>query len=163
MKLRWLALIFLVALAFFSTVAYAHPGKTDGKGGHINHSTGEYHYHHGYSEHQHYDMDGDGDVDCPYSFDDKTNHNGGITSSRSSNNTNNKGIIRSVLDSPLLTLLVCIAAFALIFFFMELWKTRNFKDAVRLWLYTVQEWMHTAILGVIFWGVIFLIVLSLIR
>lgn len=93
MKLRWLALIFLVALAFFSTVAYAHPGKTDGKGGHINHSTGEYHYHHGYSEHQHYDMDGDGDADCPYSFDDKTiNKNNTINKndSTSKNNTTSK-------------------------------------------------------------------------
>jgi hypothetical protein len=31
----------------------AHPGRTDGKGGHTNHSTGEYHYHHGMSAHQH--------------------------------------------------------------------------------------------------------------
>lgn len=51
----------------------AHPGRTDGEGGHTNRSTGEYHYHHGYSEHDHYDMDGDGDIDCPYNFKDKTN------------------------------------------------------------------------------------------
>lgn len=54
---------------------YAHPGRTGGNGGHTNHSTGEYHYHHGYSAHGHYDIDGDGVVDCPYDFDDKTNHN----------------------------------------------------------------------------------------
>lgn len=58
-----------------------HPGRTDSKGGHYNRSTGEYHYHHGYSEHQHYDMDGDGKKDCPYDFDDKTNHNSGSNSS----------------------------------------------------------------------------------
>lgn len=52
----------------------AHPGRTDGRGGHKNHSTGEYHYHHGYSAHDHYDMDGDGDIDCPYNFKDKTSH-----------------------------------------------------------------------------------------
>lgn len=33
--------------------SFAHPGRTDSKGGHTNHSTGEYHYHHGYPEHQH--------------------------------------------------------------------------------------------------------------
>lgn len=59
----------LVAIALFlslSIVAYAHPGGTDSDGGHIDHSTGEYHYHHGYPAHQHYDIDGDGDLDCPY-------------------------------------------------------------------------------------------------
>ena len=35
------------------TSAYAHPGRTDSKGGHRNTSTGEYHYHHGKPEHQH--------------------------------------------------------------------------------------------------------------
>lgn len=30
-----------------------HSGKTDGNGGHYDHSTGEYHYHHGYPAHQH--------------------------------------------------------------------------------------------------------------
>lgn len=61
-------------MMFFSTVAYAHSGKTDSSGGHYDHSSGEYHYHHGYSAHSHYDMDGDGDIDCPYNFEDKTNH-----------------------------------------------------------------------------------------
>ena len=42
---------------------------------HHDHSTGEYHYHHGYSAHSHYDIDGDGIIDCPYDFDNKTNHN----------------------------------------------------------------------------------------
>ena len=57
----------------------AHPGRTDSKGGHTNHSTGEYHYHHGYSAHNHYDMDGDGTIDCPYDFDDKTDRNSHIS------------------------------------------------------------------------------------
>ena len=55
----------------------AHSGRTDGSGGHTDSDTGEYHYHHGYPAHQHYDIDGDGVVDCPYEFDDKTNHSGG--------------------------------------------------------------------------------------
>ena len=66
-----LALIMLV-ISSMSLSVKAHPGRTDGKGGHTNHSTGEYHYHHGYSPHDHYDMDGDGDIDCPYDFKDKT-------------------------------------------------------------------------------------------
>lgn len=64
-------------IALISPVALAHPGKTDSQGGHTDHSTGEYHFHHGYSAHDHYDMDGDGVVDCPYNFDDQTNHDGG--------------------------------------------------------------------------------------
>lgn len=32
---------------------HAHSGGTDSKGGHRNHSTGEYHYHHGMGPHQH--------------------------------------------------------------------------------------------------------------
>ena len=62
----------LLAILCFSLVTYrveAHSGKTDGKGGHTNHATGEYHYHHGYSAHDHYDIDGDGKIDCPYTFD----------------------------------------------------------------------------------------------
>lgn len=75
MKRRALLICFAVCL-FFLLVApvFAHPGRTDGKGGHTDHSTGEYHYHHGYSAHDHYDMDRDGIVDCPYDFDDKTDH-----------------------------------------------------------------------------------------
>lgn len=62
-------IVFVAIIAVFLSavfVVFAHPGRTDGKGGHYNRSTGEYHYHHGYSEHNHYDMDGDGDPDCPY-------------------------------------------------------------------------------------------------
>ena len=55
----------------------AHPGKTDSSGGHYDQDTGEYHYHHGYSAHDHYDMDGDGKIDCPYNFDDQTDHSSG--------------------------------------------------------------------------------------
>lgn len=79
-----LAVVFAFALA---SVAFAHSGGTDSKGGHTDRSTGEYHYHHGYSAHQHEDLDGDGDLDCPYDFVDKTGQNSGSTyrSSYSSN------------------------------------------------------------------------------
>ena len=66
---RIIVLVAIIAV-FLSAVfvVFAHPGRTDGKGGHYNRSTGEYHYHHGYSEHDHRDMDGDGDLDCPYTY-----------------------------------------------------------------------------------------------
>ena len=68
-------LAFLLAfLLLLSPTVLAHSGKTDANGGHYDRSTGEYHYHHGYPAHQHYDMDCDGVADCPYDFDDKTDH-----------------------------------------------------------------------------------------
>ena len=86
MKLK----IFCVSLLLpcFVLSASAHPGGTDSKGGHKNHSTGEYHYHHGYSAHDHYDMDGDGDLDCPYTFKDKTNSSNSSKSNQSSSKPN---------------------------------------------------------------------------
>lgn len=78
---------FLAMLMYFLPMfASAHSGKTDGSGGHFNRSTGEYHYHHGYSAHDHWDIDGDGITDCPYNYDDKTNHN----SNNSGTDTNNQ-------------------------------------------------------------------------
>ena len=73
MKRMTRLLIVMLLLLCFPVIVKAHPGRTDSRGGHTNHSTGEYHYHHGYSAHDHYDMDGDGNVDCPYDFKDKTN------------------------------------------------------------------------------------------
>ena len=73
--MRLIKLLFFVAVFLsLTTVAYAHPGGTDSEGGHHDRSTGEYHFHHGYSAHQHSDFDGDGTLDCPYEFDDKTDH-----------------------------------------------------------------------------------------
>ena len=86
----------LLAISLFALVislapgVKAHPGRTDGSGGHTNQSTGEYHYHHGYSAHSHYDMDGDGDVDCPYDFDDRTDHS----------SDNGSGISSDITDKP---------------------------------------------------------------
>ena len=77
----------------FSIFVFAHPGNTDGAGGHYDHSTGEYHYHHGYGEHDHYDMDGDGDLDCPYEKKQQTpSYSGGYASpSYSSNSSESSG------------------------------------------------------------------------
>lgn len=74
-----LLLLFLLPLP----TASAHPGRTDGSGGHTDRSTGEYHYHHGYSAHQHTDLDGDGKKDCPYNFKDKTGSSCGSSTSGS--------------------------------------------------------------------------------
>lgn len=94
MKKRLLTL--LLCLFFLCPSALAHGGKTDANGGHYDRSTGEYHYHHGYPAHQHYDMDGDGIIDCPYDFDDQTNHSShGGSSSRS-----NSGSSYDVQSTP---------------------------------------------------------------
>lgn len=58
----------LLIIIAFSSMVYAHPGRTDENGGHYDRSTGEYHYHHGYPAHQH-----ENGV-CPYDFDDNTQH-----------------------------------------------------------------------------------------
>lgn len=60
--------VFFFMIASFCLITYAHPGRTDSNGGHYNRSTGEYHYHHGYPAHQH--IDGE----CPYDYDDQTDH-----------------------------------------------------------------------------------------
>lgn len=77
--MRKKAAIFLLLLILLCIPAAAHSGGTDENGGHIDHSTGEYHYHHGYPAHQH-----DGGV-CPYNFVDKSGStSGGSGSSKSS-------------------------------------------------------------------------------
>ena len=73
-KLFLILLLSSITVFILTTNASAHSGKTDWQGGHTDSSTGDYHYHHGYPAHDHYDMDGDGKADCPYDFDDKTNH-----------------------------------------------------------------------------------------
>lgn len=69
-----LFVVFLIVLLVISCALpiFAHSGRTDSNGGHYG--DGGYHYHHGYPAHDHYDMDGDGTKDCPYRFDDATNH-----------------------------------------------------------------------------------------
>lgn len=69
--MRKKAAIFLLLLILLCIPTAAHSGGTDENGGHIDHSTGEYHYHHGYPAHQH-----DGGV-CPYNFADKSGSTSG--------------------------------------------------------------------------------------
>ena len=88
MKMRKRIILFsIILIMILSVPIFAHPGRTDGSGGHTDSDTGEYHYHHGYPAHDHWDIDDDGDIDCPYDFDDQTDHNSGNNSS-SGNNTN---------------------------------------------------------------------------
>ena len=93
MSKRLIFLFLTIWLVFLLPInAYAHPGKTDGSGGHYNHSTGEYHYHHGYPAHQHTNGK------CPYNHDDKTDHSpsGGSSSSSSKIEDSEDGILKGL-------------------------------------------------------------------
>ena len=82
-------LLFTLILLFIPAMimtAYAHPGRTDGNGGHTDQSTGDYHYHHGYPAHYHYDMNGDGIPDCHYEFENQTKNISGDSSTWIPNN-----------------------------------------------------------------------------
>ncbi|MBQ8893426.1 MAG: YHYH domain-containing protein [Clostridia bacterium] len=76
-------LIFLL-LTLLPISLSAHGGKTDGRGGHYDNSTGEYHYHHGYPAHTHTGGE------CPYDFVDKTDHSSGSSNDSYSSSTNTK-------------------------------------------------------------------------
>lgn len=67
-------ILLVICLALLLSPASAHSGGTDSKGGHYDHSTGDYHYHHGHPAHDH-----DGGV-CPYDFDDQTGKKSGSSS-----------------------------------------------------------------------------------
>lgn len=66
--MKKIILMFLLGILLIPNIIYTHPGRTDSNGGHYNKSTGEYHYHHGYPAHQHENGE------CPYDFNDNTNH-----------------------------------------------------------------------------------------
>ena len=88
MKKKIIAAIFIFILVnLLLVIVLGHQGSTDFRGGHYDRSTGEYHYHHGYSAHDHYDMDGDGIIDCPYNFDDKTDHDNHNSNSNDNSNS----------------------------------------------------------------------------
>ena len=69
------------AVLLLSPRALAHPGRTDGDGGHHDYNNvsglGNYHFHHGHPAHLH-----TGGV-CPYDFDNKTGQNSGSSSGES--------------------------------------------------------------------------------
>lgn len=65
MKQKRFTLLFVfIFLIIASASAFAHPGRTDSKGGHYDRQNGGYHYHHGYSAHQH------PNGVCPYETED---------------------------------------------------------------------------------------------
>lgn len=99
MRKRLLAFL-LAFLLLLSPTVLAHSGKTDANGGHYDRSTGEYHYHHGYPAHQHYDMDGDGVADCPYDFDDQTDHSSRSGSSSRSDSGSSHAVQSTPRPSP---------------------------------------------------------------
>ena len=112
----------------------AHSGRTDGSGGHTNHSTGEYHYHHGHSAHEHYDMDGDGDKDCPYDFKDKTDHSSGGSYSNSDTDKKDAPSKKITLDDVLMAMLECLlpaigigiaASYLLFYLFYLIWGEKK--------------------------------------
>lgn len=105
------ALIVCLILPTVVLVAYAHSGRTDSRGGHTNHSTGEYHYHHGYSAHDHYDMDGDGVKDCPYNFDDQTER-------KNPSDSPNTKASKSKNSFPILGLIIAVVLYALFMFIL---------------------------------------------
>lgn len=105
----------LVFLIISSSSVSAHRGRTDSRGGHIDHSTGEYHYHHGHSAHQHVDLDGDGNPDCPYNFDDQTGvHSGSSSSSSSSQNSSSASSSNPPTDDSFLSNLPTVVSLILV-------------------------------------------------
>ena len=86
-------ILFLVGCLTFS--AFAHSGRTDGSGGHYNHSTGTYHYHHGYPAHQHTNGV------CPYDYEDNADY--------IDNNDSYDGIPSNVIVIIILIVIIVIA------------------------------------------------------
>jgi hypothetical protein len=128
-----LGIILLIAIP-----AYAHPGRTDGAGGHTNRSTGEYHYHHGCPEHDHYDMDGDGKKDCPYHFVDNEDKKGSSKVAESTKHESGN----SAKDKMWIVLFA--AGFNLLGYFV-FWKTDN-----EWWLLYRVLWVIFATVSVYF-------------
>ena len=93
MKKTLLFVLLLIFALSITATALAHPGGTDSQGGHIDHSTGEYHFHHGKDPHQHEDVDGDGVLDCPYDFEDTTGETSGSNSSYTSYENRNEAVV----------------------------------------------------------------------
>lgn len=93
MKKHIALLLSLVLLLSFPLSAFAHSGRTDGKGGHHDRTAGGYHYHHGYPAHQHTNGI------CPYAYDDQTDHSSHSSSSKATQSTSHSGNTTSKDDS----------------------------------------------------------------
>lgn len=117
---KFLSVAFVITLFFlFPFAVTAHSGKTDSSGGHYNHATGEYHYHHGYSAHDHYDMDGDGDLDCPYKFNDKTNHSSTTSGNSGSNISKSEKITFLDIVLVIFAVLILLVGFLCVYPFIH--------------------------------------------
>ncbi len=66
--IKKIVMLLTLLILFLPFSVFAHPGRTDGAGGHYDNSAGEYHYHHGYSAHQH------NNGECPYDYEYPSNH-----------------------------------------------------------------------------------------
>ena len=102
----------MVLITTICLYAFAHPGRTDSSGGHRNSSTGEYHYHHGYPAHQHTNGE------CPYDFDDKTNHSSENTYSKDSttiSNTKKSVTFLEVVENIFTMLIISFLSFLVLF------------------------------------------------
>lgn len=106
----------IVLILSFSVVSFAHSGRTDSNGGHMNHSTGEYHYHHGKPAHQH------SNGRCPYDDDSvETNYSSVVNTPSSISHTNSDddddkpfGFVGTILISALDSLLVFFPVYLLL-------------------------------------------------
>lgn len=130
--------ISILMVTFASIFTMLHGGGTDGNGGHYVGGSGDYHYHHGYPAHDHYDIDGDGFIDCPYNFDDQSDHkaseyetetetnNSQVVEQNKPNETERKITFKDFLGSllaaivilscPIIAMLICLfGAIAMIF------------------------------------------------
>lgn len=116
MKKYILALVtVLLLLTLVPIWAFAHSGGMDSKGGHTDHSTGEYHYHHGYPAHQH------PGGKCPYDYDNNTKYNSSSsskTNSTSSSSSSSKDSNEPLIAIPIIT--VTISYVILVLLFLEI-------------------------------------------
>jgi len=106
-KILFILLICSLFLTF-PTVTVAHSGRTDSKGGHYNHATGDYHYHHGYPAHEHTNGN------CPYkqNISSETKEENTDTHNEKTNNKNSLGFFSYIFSA--LICLICGAFGAMI-------------------------------------------------
>ena len=104
-KIISLLFCIIFSFTFLSVYVYAHSGKTDSAGGHYNHQSGEYHYHHGYPAHSHIDDE------CPYDFDDKTDHSSNKSNSSHKYNEKASASMLNIVSEVITTIFESIIIF----------------------------------------------------
>lgn len=111
-----IAVIMLVSVV----TAFAHPGRTDSKGGHWNHDTGEYHYHNGeYAGQNNKPNNGDSanviDWNQPYEPTKNSSSDKGIQNNNKVNTETDSAIVVGCLLLALV-ILTTIGYFAILFY-----------------------------------------------